>query len=369
MVYRSTCGRFRVGRSVYALLDHYYHVCYTILVSKTTKTRNGEIKMTTKTIGKYLTNEGTVSTYFDQTHDEGYGQGVNNSNVFFEGTTLYSYGKHFPMAVLHEGFYFINADSYSPTTGKHQSYVQRFVPKNLKVEIPFSALKEAGIDIKDIIVVDKESSRYFDKVDKDGNPYQSHLMGSTLFTVTKEVPNIMESRYRDTEEQYGMKKETKYFLSGIDETAKNLNNGFFLTELVGSVETVEEAYESMKPLEVKWAEERGEDVKRQGEYFFIPVQNTVTIEMLKHIEKVKDFRLEKKKALSHQKRDVTLAGGFDFAQSRHVVTNYIDILGQVYAKGTCRHIAGEHKMLKLDEWHLVAENIQEKSWTAEGRVD
>ena len=45
-----------------------------------------------------------------------------NGNVFFSGDVLYSYGTHFPIAVRYKGKMLLNADSYSVTTSKHQSY-------------------------------------------------------------------------------------------------------------------------------------------------------------------------------------------------------------------------------------------------------
>ena len=302
--------------------------------------------MTTKA---YLTNEGTVQAFFSNTYENGYAQKRNDSNVFFEGNKLYSYGYHFPMAVLHEGFYFVNADSYSPTTGKHQSYVQRMCPKGVKIEIPFSALENAGIDIKDIEVIDKEHSRYIQVERKNRETglmemVDMHLMGSTLFKHT------------------GIGKTERIFLSGIDETAKDLWNGFFLTQLVGQPTTVEEAYESMKPEVVKHCEKEGYEILRQGEYFFVKAGEGLN-------QALNKMQAQKKVALSHKKRDTTLEGAWNFEQSRHVVTNYIETDGQVFAKGTCRHVGGEHKMLKLDGWYLVHENVQEKSWTAQGRVD
>lgn len=298
----------------------------------------------------YLTNPGTVSTFFDFTYESGYAQSRRDSNIFFEGNKLYSFGYHFPMVVAHDNYFFVNADRYSVTTSKHQSYVQRYVPASRKIEIPFSALESAGIRIEDIEVVDKESSRYVEVPTKNKDTGEMemkpmHLMGSTLFKLDTEFSG------------------ERYFLSGIDETAKDLWNGFFLTELVGKVDTIEEAYASMKPEVVQDFERCGYTIRRQGEYFFVEVQDSLN-EML---NKNKD--VQKKVALSHAKRDTTLEGRWNFSQSRHVVTNYIKDGGLIFAKGTCRHVAGEHKMLKLDKWHMVYENVQEKSWTAQGRVD
>lgn len=302
----------------------------------------------TKSVGKYLTNPGTVEAFFSGRYDEGYGQGTHNSNIFFTGDTIYSYGYHFPMAIKLGFYYLVNADSYSPTTGKHQSYVQRNVPSSRKIEIPFSALQEAGIPYREILVVDKEESRYVEverKVDGVKEMVRTHLMGSTLF-------------------RHG----ERLFLSGIDETAKDLWNGFFLTEVEGNPITVAEAYESMMPEEVKSAEREGKEVLRQGEYFFVKEEEGYHLEVLRGLEKTGEV-LQKNHPLSHKTRDANLEGTWRYQDSRHVVTRYMDINGKVFAKGTCRHKGGEHKMLKLDGWHRVYENIQKKSWTAQGRVD
>lgn len=45
----------------------------------------------------------------------------NNGNLYFDGPTLYSYGSHFPAGVIAaDGTVFLNADSYSISTSRHQ---------------------------------------------------------------------------------------------------------------------------------------------------------------------------------------------------------------------------------------------------------
>lgn len=51
-----------------------------------------------------------------QTQDSGRG-----SNIFFEGATIYSYGKHFPIATIKGNDVFFTLRSYSNTTAKHIS--------------------------------------------------------------------------------------------------------------------------------------------------------------------------------------------------------------------------------------------------------
>jgi hypothetical protein len=55
------------------------------------------------------------------------------SNFFFEGETLYSYGRHFIVAKHVESpkghwFVVVNPDTYSPSTSRHQSYARRALP-------------------------------------------------------------------------------------------------------------------------------------------------------------------------------------------------------------------------------------------------
>jgi len=52
----------------------------------------------------------------------------NNGQFYFEGRELYSYGSHYLAGFLMpDGTALLNADSYSPTTGKHMSYAARAV--------------------------------------------------------------------------------------------------------------------------------------------------------------------------------------------------------------------------------------------------
>lgn len=56
----------------------------------------------------------------------------SNGSVFFDETSIYSYGRHFKMAELFPELRVVlfNSDSYSVTTSKHQSYTQRAVDRN-----------------------------------------------------------------------------------------------------------------------------------------------------------------------------------------------------------------------------------------------
>lgn len=73
------------------------------------------------------------------------------SNLFIEkwqnSTIIYSYGKHFPIAIrTSEIFAFLNSDKYSKTTSKHQTYVKQALKDN-HFEIEEKTTKE----LKEII--------------------------------------------------------------------------------------------------------------------------------------------------------------------------------------------------------------------------
>lgn len=146
------------------------------------------------------------------------------------------------------------------------------------------------------------------------------------------------------------------YLYGRDE------NQNFLTELHNEgQQTVEDAINSLKPDRVIQAEDRGLEVKRQGDLFFIPLN--VPKEEIEITERVK-----KEEFKTHFRYDNTVSRRTclifpEIDNTRHTATKigYWTLKGkqfnnnQIVVKGTVRH--PEHKMLKLgDQWHLVRIN-------------
>jgi hypothetical protein len=67
-----------------------------------------------------------IHVFFSQEQEHGRNQG---GTVFFAGNVLYSYGYHYPMAVIQKNdLVFINSEYYSQTTAKHQSYTRVSIP-------------------------------------------------------------------------------------------------------------------------------------------------------------------------------------------------------------------------------------------------
>lgn len=65
-------------------------------------------------------------------------ESANGSNFYFEGESIYSYGRHFEVGRIvrnkrGEKAYLINDTYYSSTTSKHQYYVREAIPTGSKV--------------------------------------------------------------------------------------------------------------------------------------------------------------------------------------------------------------------------------------------
>ncbi len=83
---------------------------------------------------------------------------------------IYSYGTHFPMAILMpdeetgdaRGWWLVNGDKYSLSTARHQSLVRRAISSSglPSVIISFSAMRQAGIDRSTVKVVHRTADQY-----------------------------------------------------------------------------------------------------------------------------------------------------------------------------------------------------------------
>ena len=60
-------------------------------------------------------------------------QSGSASNMFFIGNVIYSYGTHFPIAVIKNGLVLFTTNSYSVSTSKHISLVHGAIPSGTKI--------------------------------------------------------------------------------------------------------------------------------------------------------------------------------------------------------------------------------------------
>lgn len=78
---------------------------------------------------RFKNNAEVAHIWASQTQHEGRG-----SNLFFEGTKIYSYGRHFCVAnFVRPNVVLFNSAKYSNSTAKHQAYVWRAIPGGVMV--------------------------------------------------------------------------------------------------------------------------------------------------------------------------------------------------------------------------------------------
>jgi hypothetical protein len=286
--------------------------------------------------------------------------------MFIAGDVLYSYGHHFPLLVRWHGGYLLNADKYSVTTSAHQSACFNLAT----LQVAFSALSRAGLPgynnthretFERMRLLDKTEDRWDDTgrwyyryktgEDRWGHPQWRHKQ---ISNADKEaLPAEDQERchpHRERRPSGALLAHGKErFLSSMD------GWNYFITLLPtrghgnAAILTVANALDALVPFEAHGRD----DVKRQGEWFFVPA-NGVRVPR-KNVQKWKTLPQKVKHVTGHHRaRDYALVCG-----TRHPLV-----------RGTIRHDQQDHGMLKLGEqWHTAIESRHRASWGASGAVD
>ena len=179
---------------------------------------------------------------------------------------------------------------------------------------------------RQLVLLVKEPKREYTvpRADRDGN-----------------IKQIKE--YTDpTERRYLMGLDEKHlFISGLPKE---------------DINTVVEAHQALKHKAVVEAEGEGKEVKRQGEYFFIPLSEKEEEEFLAKVDRDKKIKC-KKDRLSRR------------GQRPHFVKRLIRMRRgrKVYAQGIVSH--EQHNPLILSNWHMVYRNRETESPGISGFVD
>lgn len=290
------------------------------------------------------------------------------SNMFVADDVLYSYGNHFPLLVRMSWGFLLNADKYSSTTSKHQSSCFR----HATIQIPFSALRSAGVPFRDVELVDHEAQRY----DWTGK-YSYHVDGEIKTIGKGEYEALNDVQKLDCYKQEERRPESAVISDGrnkgmIDQYLSSMDgNNFFLCMLPEYVETVAEAFASLKPKEVK-----DDNYQRQGEWFFVETDE-MPIFLL----------LDGKPILPDKVRKLVYKGmtpnfvlpNRDPDGNDHIATRGLQIGNSAWVSGQIRHRTrwggrGDHRMLRLStldniKIFLAFENRALASWSAGGSVD
>jgi len=114
-----------------------------------------------------------------------YGRSANG-NVYFENGVLYSYGKHFPIALEYRGKYLFTNDSYSVTTSKHVGQARSALRHRDCIELP--ALRV----VQELLWI-KERAKQGDKYHKQDLPKQAAAYCKGM---AREIQNAQEKLKR-----------------------------------------------------------------------------------------------------------------------------------------------------------------------------
>src|SRR5229473_1849608 len=205
---------------------------------------------------------------------------------------------------------------------------------------------EAPIPIKDLqkevsIIVPSQGERWKEVTVKDKNGQEET---TTIHTLGDSVIRVKD----------------RYYLSAVDETGVNHGGMYFLAELLTdrAPQTLEDAFNALKPPVVREAEARGANIMRQGEWFAIPT-TLRTSELMRDVERgIAAYRLNHVlgKDGHHQLEEA-------------IIYRAGDRKGQVFARGVLTHTKHEHTNLDLGtiRWYLVVHNVAGAAYTLTGK--
>jgi len=376
-----------------------------------------------RTIGN---NSDVISAFFDPEAEGPYKNGTE-SIYWDDKQTLYSYGRHFPLAYKHHnGQYLFNGDVYSVTTSKHQSDTASHRDHTRgDITISFSALAAAGINYRSkglhIIASEADQSSVFDwdfkqsvkqvleaaekfkltmprgatmtwtsytdpatygkkgiEPVKHKIPYHWHRPPAAVLKVDAwtETRTVLGPA-SDTGENQWIEKTTKhpdrFYLLGMDE------GSYFISELPDPAPNVKAAYDLLKPAPIIDAESRGLEIKRQGEWFFFRILNgkpaRAIYKQLEMSYNLTDASNREGAAHTATRGARLSAIAFDPDTKAAIVKalTYIDP-NQLVVSGSITHSEGDHARLKLslakDPAIFAAHvNTAIASFSASGSVD
>lgn len=324
-------------------------------------------------------------------------------NVYSEGDTIFSFGSHFPMAIvmrqkLNDSYsrhirptvgeprwVLVNGDRYSATTSKHQALVRGVIEESELdyMIVPFSALEAAGINRASIEPLEVRPDRT-EEIHRS-SPDEPHGGGEVpvwVFTgrgdrrYWEPHPDNLrrwfssgngaaelgtDGRWHWVDKKHWLgdaafraqvrgKHGRRRFLSSFD--YQESTPLYFLCELprTSKAETVEQAYEDLKPPQVKAAEAQLREVTRQGDMFAIPTT----------------FNTREVKGMTpHGKGRIVKRPRLGLLGTNHTASEVIFATGgRIYARGLLYHNPGawrqpDHARRKMGDgrtWHLLVKN-------------
>ena len=286
-----------------------------------------------------------------------------------------------------------------------QTTIQKLMEKSGHFQmVPFNVMEEANLDMDSFETLEESGAETIERnrENPDYDDYKAHQakQNGEEYTIPKEV----SEKTHFIGSQLFSVSGTK-FLFDIDRV--EIKHGIFNPFLVqipdaeNQIDTIEKAYQSLIPVEVQQAMNEGLDVKRQGEWFFIPTHFDPTV---RPPEEEKNIITDQERAMmqvldssyGETKNNLRLLWGEEvFARIENLIISEregdpyepktfelragknrpnraelgINRDGISYVMGEISHTGREHKTIKLDGWHTAQPNTAISSFTITGDID
>jgi hypothetical protein len=232
--------------------------------------------------------------------------------------------------------------------------------------VPFSVFEQANLDLQSYRLVDRGPEETVTRRVPDGHDKKTgkpkfkdetvHFTGASLFTVGDNL-----------------------YLFDIDRREISLKVfNPFLVQIPVKVKTIAEAYEALKPQQVKDAEQKGIQVRRQGEFFFVPVDKSEVKRLDAHKDKLQDIELRagdnrpnNAKGVQFLDGEFTDASNLDWHAQyklRDKIRENRDKV-ETFVTSKVEHSGREHAPLILKGWYRAYANTAMNSFTIEGDID
>jgi hypothetical protein len=269
---------------------------------------------------------------------------------------IFSYGRHFPLVVQIPGGFLVNGSRYSVSTARHQNLALRALAESRQryAVVPFNAIERAMAALKQ----------------KAAYPFLSGLKEAVSITIPSSGERWRSVEYKKPDGTVAhrsvhtlgdsvIRVRDHDFVSAVDETG--VGRGiYFFTQLPRrkTPSTLQEALDMLKPPLVRNAEKEGLEVRRQGEWFAVPVR-IGTRQLMRDVRRGVAVL-----GLNH------VLGREGHHQLTHaVIYKYGPEKGQVFAHGSMRHTRGEHRLLTLPAWSRIVHSVQGRSYSLSGNFD
>ncbi len=322
--------------------------------------------------------------------------GTRSQSCYARGPVLYNYGPHFPLVRYLETvggrkLYLKNGDTYrgSGGFGRSTSGLQAQVERLCRgPTIPESVLANLGLVFETLpraaIVAYRATARVWSLVyDLKAKTYQKHeqkspgdipelivwappRQGMFVPHARQDEPGVIQGAWHILGAVL-LDHDGASYLCALDESR------YFVSQLARPARSIDVAFRQLKPRIVRDAEQRGETVPRQGEWFFVSLG-------FDDAAMADAFLLTPAEFKKRIQRDAPIPET-RAKDNRHHATLFIsgDI---VYARGRVMHksvplrqgaratMTREHRTIDLGEiWHRAIHNTEVRSWGASGRFD